>query len=72
MLTHDLAADEAGCWRVVFVPEELHLHVEFAPVGSASVEDWTIEDFINFNGDETRQRAQDRLIALLEQMLRSE
>lgn len=30
-LTCSLAADTNGTWRVVFLPEELHLYVEFGP-----------------------------------------
>ncbi|MGO4831136.1 hypothetical protein AB4144_02390 [Rhizobiaceae sp. 2RAB30] len=56
MLSRELAADAFGSYRIVWIPEEFHLYVEFASVGSAAVEDWTIEDFINFNVDETRQR----------------
>lgn len=72
MLTHDLAADEAGCWRVVFVPEELHLYVELAPADGAASDDWmTIEDFLAFvPTGETHQRALDSLVALLKEMLR--
>lgn len=40
MLSYELATDHRGSWRVVFVPEELHLYVEFTPADGTAAIDW--------------------------------
>ncbi|MER9482360.1 hypothetical protein NKI74_23675 [Mesorhizobium sp. M0494] len=48
VLAYSLASDINGSWRIVFVPDELHLHVEFSPPGAATdPADWmTVDDFL--------------------------
>ncbi|MER8862545.1 hypothetical protein NKI19_02335 [Mesorhizobium sp. M0751] len=48
VLAHCLAADVDGSWRVVFVPDELHLYVEFREAGdTTNPVDWmSLDDFL--------------------------
>lgn len=48
VLAYSLAADEQGMWRLVFVPDDLHLYVEFSrPNAEANPVDWlSVDDFL--------------------------
>lgn len=73
MLIYNLAADSRGCWRVVFVPEELHLFVEFVPAnGSSTQSDWmSTDDFLaRVPRGDTHQHALERLVSLISEVLR--
>ncbi|MER8779140.1 hypothetical protein [Mesorhizobium sp. M0977] len=48
VLAYNLANDIKGSWRVVFVPDKLHLYVEFSqPDADINPVDWmSVDDFL--------------------------
>ncbi|MER9714568.1 hypothetical protein NKJ13_31080 [Mesorhizobium sp. M0174] len=48
-IAYNLANDIKGSWRVVFVPDELHLYVEFSqPDADTNPVDWmSVDDFLH-------------------------
>ncbi|MER8887399.1 hypothetical protein [Mesorhizobium sp. M0816] len=67
-LTYQLAEDGDGAWTIVFVPEDLHLYIEFLrPSMATDPAHWmTIDDFLARRPlGSTHKRALDNLAALL-------
>ncbi|MER8529314.1 MULTISPECIES: hypothetical protein [unclassified Mesorhizobium] len=68
VIAHSIASDPHGTWRVVFLPEELHLYVEFnRPGAGTNPVDWmSLDDFLARRPkDALHQRARDRLVSLI-------
>ncbi|MER9217145.1 hypothetical protein NKI54_35215 [Mesorhizobium sp. M0663] len=75
VLAYNLAADAKGTWRVVFVPEDLHLYVEFSrPNAESNPVDWlSVDDFLAWRPKGAlHQDALDRLVALFCQAMRGQ
>ncbi|MER9079976.1 hypothetical protein [Mesorhizobium sp. M0895] len=68
VLAYSLADNIQGTWRVVFVPHELHLYVEFSQPGAGTnpVNWMSVDDFLvrRPNGA-LRKRARDSLVSLI-------
>ncbi|MER9270457.1 hypothetical protein [Mesorhizobium sp. M0643] len=68
VLAYNLANDIKSSWRVVFVPDELHLYVEFCPPDAETdPADWmSVDDFLarRPNGA-LHERARDSLVSLI-------
>jgi len=63
-----LAEDATGAWKLVFLPDELHLYVGFAPPGAEAdpVDGMTIEDFlVRLPSGALHRSAHRKLIGLL-------
>ncbi|MER8387332.1 hypothetical protein NKH14_17745 [Mesorhizobium sp. M1380] len=68
VLAYSLANDIKGSWRIVFVPDELHLYVEFRPPGAdPDPADWmSVDDFLAWRPKGALHKdALDRLVALI-------
>ncbi|WP_214476124.1 hypothetical protein [Mesorhizobium sp. dw_380] len=67
-LTCTLAADANGTWRVVFVPGDLHLYVEFKlPQAGSDPVDWmSVDDFLAWRPKGALHKsARDRLVSVI-------
>ncbi|MER9133578.1 hypothetical protein [Mesorhizobium sp. M0768] len=72
VLAYSLAAGVKGSWRVVCVPEDLHLYVEFSPPEADSDPlDWSsVDDFLAWRPrGALHKRARDRLVSLISDAL---
>ncbi|MER8948804.1 hypothetical protein [Mesorhizobium sp. M0207] len=68
VLAYNLANDIKGSWRVVFVPDELHLYVEFSqPDADTNPADWmSVDDFLAWRPKGAlHERARDSLVSLI-------
>ncbi|MER9018895.1 hypothetical protein [Mesorhizobium sp. M0898] len=68
VLAYNLANDIKGSWSVVFVPDELHLYVEFSqPDAETNPVDWmSVDDFLARRPNSTlHKRARDSLVSLI-------
>ncbi|MER9829147.1 hypothetical protein NKJ51_12270 [Mesorhizobium sp. M0134] len=73
VLTYKLASDIKGTWRVVFVPDELHLYVEFrSPDPGTDPAAWmSVDDFLVWRPTGTlHARARDRLVSCICEAMR--
>lgn len=67
-----LAGDESGSWQLVFIPEELHVFVEFVETGAATnpAKGMTVEDFlVTLPHNRLREEAHARLVILLAEVV---
>ncbi|MER8555915.1 hypothetical protein NKH37_27745 [Mesorhizobium sp. M1217] len=67
-IAYSLASDIKGSWRIVFVPDELHLYVEFSQPGAdPDPSDWmSVDDFLARRpSDALHKDALDRLVSLI-------
>ncbi|ESW73560.1 hypothetical protein X772_33285 [Mesorhizobium sp. LSJC280B00] len=67
-IAYNLANDIKGSWRVVFVPDELHLYVEFSqPDADTNPVDWmSVDDFLAWQPKGAlHKRARDSLVSLI-------
>ncbi|MER9868567.1 hypothetical protein NKJ35_15450 [Mesorhizobium sp. M0136] len=68
VLAYSLAADAQGTWRIVFVPDDLHLYVEFSRpnAGSNPVHWQSVDDFLAWRATGALHKdALDRLVSLI-------
>ncbi|MER8959282.1 hypothetical protein [Mesorhizobium sp. M0701] len=68
VLAYSLAHDNRGSWRLIFVPDELHLYVEFGPPDAdTDPVDWmSVDDFLARRpSGALHKNALDRLISLI-------
>ncbi|MER8877483.1 hypothetical protein [Mesorhizobium sp. M0306] len=68
VLAYNLANDIEGLWRAVFVPDELHLYVEFSqPDADTNPADWmSVDDFLAWRPNGAlHERARDSLVSLI-------
>ncbi|MER8967264.1 hypothetical protein NKI25_16320 [Mesorhizobium sp. M0808] len=68
VLAYSLAADAKGTWRLVFVPDDLHLYVEFSrPNVESNPVNWlSVDDFLAWRPKGALHKdALDRLVALI-------
>ncbi|MER8793984.1 hypothetical protein NKH75_07215 [Mesorhizobium sp. M0984] len=68
VLAYSLADDIQGSWRVVFVPDELHLYVEFRELDAdTDPVDWmSVDDFLARRPEGAlHERARDSLVSLI-------
>ncbi|MER8455871.1 hypothetical protein NKH24_06990 [Mesorhizobium sp. M1300] len=68
VLAYSLASDIKGSWRIVFVPDELHLYVEFSPSDAdTDPADWmSVDDFLARRpAVALQERARDSLVSLI-------
>lgn len=73
VLAYNLAADAQGTWRLAFVPEDLHLHVEFSgPDASSDPANWmSVDDFLAWRQNGALHKsARDRLVSFICQAMR--
>ncbi|MER8583069.1 hypothetical protein NKG95_30940 [Mesorhizobium sp. M1423] len=56
VLAYSLAADAKGTWRLVFVPDDLHLYVEFSrPNAESNPVNWlNVDDFFAWQSTPNR------------------
>jgi hypothetical protein len=68
LLTRSLAEDDTGVWMMAFDPDELHLFIVFAELGSSPdpVGGMTVEDFlVTLPRDELHEQAHHSFLRFL-------
>lgn len=74
VLAYSLAADAQGMWRLAFVPDDLHLYVEFSrPHAESNPMNWlSVHDFLAWRPKGTLHKdALDRLASFICQAMSS-